>query len=93
MIYHLLFVVNLLTPFAPTFMQEKIIEYFCRVGDVSFTRNYLTSKYVRREIVEDIQYTTLEDLVQKYEGAKFDLKEQSFNVDCMFDAEIATATN
>ena len=82
-----------LSPFASTFTKEKIIKCFYRVGYVPFTRNCLKSEYVRHELGEATQDTTLEDLVNEYEGAKLDLKAQGFNVDGIFDAEIATATN
>ena len=83
----------IVSPFASTFTKDKIIKCFCRVGYVPFTRNCLMSEYVRHELGEDTQDETLEDLVQEYEGAKLDLREQGFNVDGIFDAEIATATN
>jgi len=82
-----------LSPFASTFTKENIIKCFYRVGYFPFTRNCLTSEDVRHEVGEDTQASTLEDLLQVYEGAKLDLKEQGFNVDGIFDAEIATATN
>ena len=82
-----------LSPFASTFTKEKIIKCFYRVGYVPFTRNCLKSEYVRHELGEATQDTTLEDLVNEYEGAKLDLKAQGFNMDGIFDAEIATATN
>ena len=81
-----------LSPFASTFTKERIIKCFHRVGYVPFTRNCLKNEYVRHEIGEDTGDTALEDLVQEYEEAKLDLKEQGFNVDGIFDAEIATAT-
>ena len=54
-----------LSPFASTFIKEKVIKRFCRVGYVPFTRNCLTSEYVRHELGEDTQDTALQDLVQE----------------------------
>lgn len=82
-----------LSPFASTFIQEKIIRCFCCVRYVPFTRNCLTNEYVRHELGEDTQDTALKDLAQEYEAAKVALKEQCFNVDGIFDTDIVTHTN
>ena len=81
-----------ISPFASTFTKDKIIKCFSRVGYVPFTRNCLKSEYIRHELVENTDDTNLEDLVQEYEDANLNLKEEYFNVDGIFDAEIVTAT-
>ena len=72
---------RLFSPFYSPFTNEKIINYFCRVGYVPFTRQCLNSEYIRHELNEDAKNNnTLEDLSQEYEEAKVKLLEEGFNV-------------
>ena len=49
------------------------------------------NEYIQHKLGKDTQDTILEDIVQCYEAANVNLKEQGFKVDGVFDAEIKTA--
>ena len=80
------------SPFFSVFTKPKILNCFLRVGYAPFTRACLKSEYIRHELGEDREDNTLEDLVQEYEDAKLELKQEGFNVEGIFDAEVPTAT-
>jgi len=87
-----------MSPFLSTFTKDKIINCFRRVGYAPFTRECLSSPYIRHELGETHEDTGkdtggLDQLVNDYEEAKLDLKKEGFNVEGIFDAEIPTATN
>ena len=83
-----------MSPFFSTFTKDKIINCFWSVGYAPFTRECLSSPYIRHELGETHEDNGgLDQLVNEYEEAKLDLKKEGFNVEGIFDAEIPTATN
>jgi len=81
-----------ISPFFSTFTKDKIINCFRCVGYAPFTRECLSSPYITLEDTGK-DTSSLDQLVNKYEEAKLDLKKEGFNVEGIFDAEIPTATN
>ena len=62
------------SPFFSVFTKPKILNCFCCISYVPFVRACLKSKYIRHELGEDREDSTLEDLVQEYEDIKLELK-------------------
>ena len=82
-----------MSPFFSTFTKDKIINCFRRVGYAPFTRECLKRPYIRHELGEKKEDTHLDELVNEYEEAKLDSREEGFNLEGIFDADITTATN
>lgn len=78
-----------ISPFFFTFTKDIIINCFRRVGYTTFTREYLSSPYIRHELLDEGQENTeLDQLVNEYDKVKLDLKKEGFNVQGIFDAKI-----